>query len=88
LPAGKLELMLREAGDGLSASTIQERSRASYGQVLALLRELEAGGQVQRTGTRRTTLWRLITDEERIAKRAAELERQNLAASRRTPARS
>jgi len=88
LAPGTLELMLREAADGLSASTIQKRSQASYSQVLALLRALEDGGQVQRTGTRRTTRWRLITDEERIAKRAAELERQSLTASRRAPARS
>jgi hypothetical protein len=74
LPAGKLEAMLREAEDGLSAVTISKRSSAGYNQVLGLLRKLESAGQVRRTGTRRTTLWRLITDEERIAQRAAELE--------------
>jgi hypothetical protein len=35
----------------------------------------------RRTGSRRSTLWLLITDEERIAQRAAELER--LAGGRR-----
>lgn len=74
LLAGKLEAMLREAKDGLSAIAISKRSSAGYNQVLGLLRRLESAGEVRRTGTRRTTVWRLITDEERIAQRAAELE--------------
>lgn len=74
LLAGKLEAMLRESKGGLSAITISKRSNAGYTQVLALLRELEGTGQVRRSGTRRTSLWRVVTDEERIAERAAELE--------------
>jgi sugar-specific transcriptional regulator TrmB len=74
LVADTLEAILHGEGDGLSAVTIAERSNASYGQVLNLLRELESAGQVRRTGTRRSTRWRLITDEERIAERAAELQ--------------
>jgi hypothetical protein len=74
LLAGKLEMMLRESEGGLSAITISKRSNAGYSQVLGLLRELEGTGQVRRSGTRRTSLWRLVTDEERIAERAAELE--------------
>jgi sugar-specific transcriptional regulator TrmB len=54
---------------------IAERSGVSYSRVLALLRELEASGTVRRTGSRRSTRWLLITDEDRIAQRAAELER-------------
>jgi hypothetical protein len=73
LLAGKLEAMLREAEGGLSAVAISERANAGYRQVLVLLRELESAGQVRRAGARRTSLWRLITDEERIAQRAAEL---------------
>jgi len=76
LVADKLETILQGESDGLSAVTITERANASYRQVLDLLRELEHTGRVRRTGTRRTTLWRLITDEERIAERAAELERR------------
>jgi hypothetical protein len=76
LVADNLETILQGEGEGLSAVTISERSNASYRQVLDLLRELENAGRVRRTGTRRTTLWRLITDEERIAERAAELERR------------
>jgi hypothetical protein len=87
LLAGKLEAMLREAEDGLSAITICKRSNAGYRQVLDLLRDLESAGQVRRTGTRRTSLWRLITDEERIAVRAAELESLSIAKSGRSPDR-
>jgi hypothetical protein len=76
LLSGKLELMLRESDNGLSAATIAKRSNARYAQVLDLLRELERGGQVRRLGDRRTSRWRLISDEERIAERAAELEKQ------------
>jgi hypothetical protein len=81
LLAGKLEAMLAESEDGLSAVTISKRSNARYQQVLDLLRELEKTGQIRRTGTRRTSRWRLITDEERIAERAAELERLSVGTS-------
>ncbi len=74
LRAPELTRMLADAGSGLSASQIAQRTDAGYHRVLALLRELEASGQVRRAGTRRSTLWRTITDEERIAERAAELE--------------
>jgi hypothetical protein len=81
LLAGKLEIMLVESEDGLSAITISRRANASYKQVLDLLRELEQTGQVRRSGSRRTSLWRLISDEERIAERAAELERVSIGTS-------
>jgi hypothetical protein len=82
LVADKLETILQGEGEGLSAVTITERSNASYRQVLDLLRELENAGRVRRTGTRRSTLWRLITDEERIAERAAELKRRTAKSGR------
>jgi hypothetical protein len=81
LLAGKLEAMLLESEDGLSAITISKRSNAGYNQVLNLLRELEGSGQVRRFGTRRTSRWRVVTDEERIAERAAELEALSAARS-------
>jgi hypothetical protein len=81
LLAGRLEEMLGDAEDGLSAVTISKLANAGYNQVLGLLRELEAAGKVRRTGTRRTSLWRLIDDEEWIAQRTAELERLNSASS-------
>jgi DNA-binding transcriptional ArsR family regulator len=76
LPDEQLDRLLTEARSGLSAATIAERSGVAHSRVLARLRELEASGTVTRTGQRRSTLWRLVTDEDRIAERAAELERQ------------
>jgi hypothetical protein len=75
LLAGKLKAMLRDSADGLSAAAIARCSNAGRSQVLELLRELESAGKVRRSGSRRTSSWRAITDEERIAERAAELER-------------
>jgi hypothetical protein len=39
------------------------------------LRELERAGEVRSAGERRGTRWTLVTDEDRIAQRVAELER-------------
>jgi hypothetical protein len=75
LLAGKLEAMLGGSEGGLSAVTVSKRANASYRQVLTLLRELEQAGRVRRSGTSRASRWRPVTDEERIAERAAELER-------------
>jgi hypothetical protein len=75
LTAEQLERLLADATSGLSAGAIAERAGVGYSRVLALVRELEASGKVRRTGTRRSTLWLGITDEDRIAQRAAELER-------------
>lgn len=70
----QLERLLADANSGLSAGAIANRAGASYNRVLALLRELERSGKVRRTGSRRSTLWLPITDEDRIAQRVAELE--------------
>ena len=76
----ELERILGDAKSGLSASTIADQAGAGYQPTLTLLRELEAKGAVRREGSRRSTRWRLLTDEDWIAERTAELER--LAASR------
>ena len=76
LDTGGLEHVLAGTTAGMSAGAVAERAGAGYGRVLVLLRELEAAGRVRRTGARRSTLWRLVSDEERIAQRAAELEIQ------------
>lgn len=57
----------------MNAVAIAKRANAR-GMVRELLRELESGGRVRGTGTGRASRWRLITDEERIAARTAELE--------------
>lgn len=69
----QLERLLADAHSGLSAGAIAEQT--GYSRVLAQIRDLEAAGNVRRTGSRRTTLWRLITDEDQVAQRTAQLER-------------
>ncbi|MGZ6639742.1 MAG: hypothetical protein ACXVII_43865 [Solirubrobacteraceae bacterium] len=71
-----LERLLADTSAGLSANAIAEQAGAGYNPTLKLLRGLEAAGRVRRSGSRRSTVWRLVTDEERIAERAAELERR------------
>jgi hypothetical protein len=53
---------------------LSQNAHADPGQVLALLKEQETAGQVRRSGTRAATRRYAITDEDRIATRAAELE--------------
>ncbi len=82
VPAGKLVALLANS----QGMTTRELSRATNGdptQLLALLKEQEGAGQVRRSGVRASTRWHAITDEDRIAARAAELR----AASRQTRAR-
>jgi DNA-binding IclR family transcriptional regulator len=71
--AGEIERILGGSADGMSTSAIAEQGGAESSQVLTLLRDLEKAGEVRRTGERRGTRWHLITDEDRIAERAAEL---------------
>ena len=78
-----LERLLADTWAGLSANAIAKQAGAGYARTLKLLHELEAAGQVRRSGARRSTVWQLITDEDRIAERAAELERLRSAPSRR-----
>jgi hypothetical protein len=72
VPAGKLELLLAGT-DGLATSELAERANGDRDQVLVLLREPEATARVRWTGARRGTRWQIITDEDRIQQRAAEL---------------
>jgi hypothetical protein len=72
VPAGTLELLLAGTS-GLATSELADRANGDRDQVLVLLRELEAAGRVRRTGERRGTRWHVITDEDRIQQRAAEL---------------
>ena len=79
VPAGKLEALLArsDGSTGLSAAELTEQAGGARDQVLTLLRELEASGRVRRSGQRRGTRWHAITDEDRIAARAAQLESQS-----------
>jgi hypothetical protein len=73
--AESLERLLADTPAGLSANAIAKQASAGYSRTLKLLHELEAAGRVRRSGSRRSSVWQLITDEDRIAQRAAELER-------------
>jgi hypothetical protein len=82
LLAGQLHEILADS-DGVTTSAIAKQAGADPAQVLVLLREAEAAGDARRTGERRGTRWHAITDEDRVAARAAELAAQ----SKRTRAR-
>jgi hypothetical protein len=73
--AETLERFLADTSTGLSANAIAKQIGSPYSRTLKLLHDLQGAGQVRRSGSRRSTVWKLITDEERIATRAAELER-------------
>jgi hypothetical protein len=61
--------------NGLSLLALATRTGVRDAKVRERLRELERAGQARNSGKRRTSLWRLVTDEQRIAERAAELAR-------------
>jgi hypothetical protein len=75
VPAGKLTAALA-GSDGMTTAELAKATRGRPLQVLALLRELESADQIRRSGQRRGTRWHLITDEDRIAARAAEIAAQ------------
>jgi hypothetical protein len=72
VPVGKLTALLTES-QGLSTREISRATNGDPKQVLTLLKDQETAGQFRRTGTRAATRWHVITDEDRIAARAAEL---------------
>jgi hypothetical protein len=76
VPLGKLEQLLASTSDGLSAAALAKQTNGSPDQIRALLKDLEAAGKVRRTGERRGTRWSIITEEDWIAQRAAELEQR------------
>jgi hypothetical protein len=75
VPLPKLIALLADS-EGLSTRELAADSGGSSAQVLGLLKEQEAAGDVRRSGTRAATRWHLVTDEDRIAARAAELTAQ------------
>lgn len=76
--------VLLDGSEGMSTSELATASDGKRDQILARLRELENADQIRRTGVRRATRWHLITDEERIAARAAQIAAQR----RRRPKKS
>lgn len=82
VPAGKLVALLART-EGMRTAELAEAANGDPARVLVLLKEQESAGEVRRTGTRAATRWHVITDEDRIAARAAESNAQG----RRTRAR-
>jgi hypothetical protein len=85
--AARLQALLGDH-DGLTTTAIADHTGASRIRILAVLRRLETDGQIRRTGIRRSTRWHAITDEDRIAQRAAQLARQSKAAHATTARRT
>jgi hypothetical protein len=84
VPAGKLTALL-DGSAGMSTSELAKATNGRPDQILALLRELEKTDQIRRSGQRRGTRWHRITDEDRIAARAAEIARQSKRRSKKAP---
>jgi hypothetical protein len=70
-----IETLLRDVPDGTSAITLTKRTGAPYARVRERLATMERADHVRRSGAKRTSLWRLVSEDELIAERAAELER-------------
>jgi hypothetical protein len=75
LAPGQIEDLLRESPDGLSATALVKQTEGSAAKVRDRLRELERSGEARQSGSGRTSVWRLLSDEDRIAARAAELRK-------------
>jgi hypothetical protein len=73
VPSGKLIAFL-EGSDGLTSTALARQTGGDARQIRVLLKELADAGQVRKTGERSATRWRLISEEEQIAARAAEIE--------------
>lgn len=67
-----VEQILTES-DGVSAPALADQAGADRDQVLTLLRELETTRRARRSGQGRGTRWHLITEEDWIRERAADL---------------
>jgi hypothetical protein len=70
-----LKRLLSEVDGGLSGSALAELVGVPPATIRAQLRELERSGEVRSAGERRGRRWTLVTDDDRIAQRVAEVER-------------
>jgi hypothetical protein len=86
--ADGLEALLASS-DGASTAALAEQANAGTDQVLNVLRELERSGRIRRSGERRATRWHVVSHEDQVAARAAEIEARVKAPkrSRATPLR-
>ncbi len=74
-----LEKLLKVVGDtpGMTTTAIANQTGGDQSVLLELLKESEQKGEVRRQGQRRATSWYLVTDEDRIAARAAQIAAQS-----------
>jgi hypothetical protein len=79
VPVGKL-LDLLKGSEGLTTRQLAKQTRGDSSAILALLKEQEAEENVRRSGNRASTRWHLVTDEDKVAARAAEVAAQSTAA--------
>ncbi len=85
-----MEKLLKVVGDnpGMTTTSIANQTGGDQSVLLDLLKESEQKGEVRRQGQRRATSWYLVTDEDRIAVRAAQIAAQSKSrAGGKTPAR-
>ena len=78
-----LEKLLKVVGDspGLTTTALAAQTGGDQAALLELLKESEQKGEVRREGERRATSWFRITDEDRVAARAAEIAAQSKSAT-------
>jgi hypothetical protein len=60
----------------MTTTALATQTGGKQSALLDLLKDSEQTGEVRREGSRRATSWYRITDEDRIAARAAELTAQ------------
>jgi predicted ArsR family transcriptional regulator len=72
---------LRASANGLSVAALAKELGIGAARIRTHLNELQRSGQVRSEGSRRTSRWRIVTDEDRIADRVAELERSRASSS-------
>jgi hypothetical protein len=84
-----LAKLLKVVGDnpGLTTTALAKQTGGDQPVLLELLKESEQKGEVRRQGERRATSWFRITDEDRIAARAAEIAAQSKTAGAKGPAK-
>jgi anti-sigma factor RsiW len=75
VPAARLRALLTGTA-GLRTAELAKAASGDRAQVLTVLKQQESAGEIRRTGTRAATRWHVITDEARVAARAAERARR------------
>jgi hypothetical protein len=78
--SARVEELLRESPSGASLVALAKRAGASEARVREVLHALDRADRARSSGSGRTSLWRLVDEEQLIAERAAELERLSSAA--------